>query len=78
VRATIPTHGLDLLSHRPVATTPVGADWVAVSFTLADAAAATKLVGRLTTDAVEVANLEVASPSLDDVFFHLAMSGAPR
>jgi ABC-2 type transport system ATP-binding protein len=78
VRATIPAHGLDSLSHRPHTTTPAGADRVAVSFTLADAAAATTLIGRLTSDAVEVADLEVAAPSLDDVFFHLATSGAPR
>jgi ABC-2 type transport system ATP-binding protein len=78
VRATIPAHGLDSLSHRPDVTTPAGADRVAVSFTLADAAAATTLVGRLTSDAVEVADLEVAAPSLDDVFFHLATSGGPR
>jgi ABC-2 type transport system ATP-binding protein len=78
VRATIPTHRVDSLSHRPTTTTPAGADRVAVSFTLADAVAATTLVGRLSTDAVEVADLEVASPSLDDVFFHLATSGASR
>jgi ABC-2 type transport system ATP-binding protein len=78
VRATIPTHRVDSLSDRPDTTRPAGADRVAVSFTLADAVAATTLVGRLSTDAVEVADLEVASPSLDDVFFHLATSGAPR
>ena len=48
-----------------------------MSFTLADAAAAAALVGHLAADAVDVTDLEVASPSLDDVFFHLATAGAP-
>jgi len=76
VRAVIPARGVDTLPTRPDAATPVGGDRVGVSFTLADAATAAALVGRLATDSVAITDFEVASPSLDDVFFHLAPSGA--
>ena len=77
VRATIPALGVTMLPRRPDAATPVGGDRVEVSFTLADAAAAAALVGRLATDMVAITELDVASPSLDDVFFHLTTTGAP-
>jgi ABC-2 type transport system ATP-binding protein len=76
VRAIIPARGVDTLPTRPDAATPVGGDRVEVSFTLADAATAAALAGRLATDTVAIADIEIASPSLDDVFFHLAPSGA--
>ena len=77
VRATIPALDVDTLPQRPDAATPVGGDRVEVSFTLADAATAAALVGRLATDTVALTDIDVASPSLDDVFFHLATTGAP-
>jgi len=76
VRATIPARGLDALRTRPDAATPVGGNRVEVSFTLSDAATAAALVARLATDAVAITDIDVASPSLDDVFFHLATTGA--
>ena len=76
VRAIVPAHGVDTLPARPDAAIPVGGDRVAVSFTLADAAAAAALVGRLASDTVAITDLEVTSPSLDDVFFRLATAGA--
>jgi ABC-2 type transport system ATP-binding protein len=78
VRATIGALEIDTLPQRPDAATPVGGGRVEVSFTLADAATAAALVGRLATDTVTLADIDVASPSLDDVFFHLATTGAPK
>jgi ABC-2 type transport system ATP-binding protein len=76
VRATIPARCLDLLPFRPHYATPVGAGHVAVSFTLPDAAMAATLVARLAADPVPITDIDIASPSLDDVFFHLATTGA--
>jgi ABC-2 type transport system ATP-binding protein len=78
VRATIPSYRVDALSVRPDTSTPMKADRTAVSFKLGDAATAAQLVADLTADTADVTDLEVVSPSLDDVFFHFAESGAPR
>ena len=43
----------------------------------ADAAAAAEVVGRLADEGVDVSDLEVASPSLDDVFAHLTSTRSP-
>ena len=77
VRATILALDVDALPQRPDAATPVSDDRVEVSFTRADAADAAVLVSRLASDTLAITELEVASPSLDDVFFHLATTGAP-
>jgi ABC-2 type transport system ATP-binding protein len=77
VRATIPAAGVDKLPQQPDVATPVGGDRVEVSFRLADAATAAALVGRLASDTATITDIDVASPSLDDVFFHLATIGAP-
>jgi ABC-2 type transport system ATP-binding protein len=76
VRATIPAGGVDQLAARPDLTIPLGGDHVEVSFTLPDAASAASLVARLATGMVPITEIEVASPSLDDVFFNLATTGA--
>jgi ABC-2 type transport system ATP-binding protein len=78
VRATIGALEIDTLPQRPDATTTVAGDRVEVLFTLADAATAAALVSHLATDTVTLADIDVASPSLDDVFFHLATTGAPK
>ena len=77
VRATIPALRVDTLSRRPDAVTPVSGDRVEVSFMVAGAAAAAALVGYLATDMVAITDIDVASPSLEDVFFHLATMGVP-
>jgi ABC-2 type transport system ATP-binding protein len=76
VRAIISAHVVDTLPVRPDAASPVGGDRVEVSFRLADASTAAALVARLATDTVALTDIDVASPSLDDVFFHLATTGA--
>jgi ABC-2 type transport system ATP-binding protein len=77
VRAIIPAGGVDQLAARPDLTTPLGADRVEVSFALPDAASAAAMVGRLATGTVTITEIDVTAPSLDDVFFHLASTGAP-
>ena len=56
---------------------PVGGGRVRVAFTLADADTAARLVGVIAAGGDEMTDFDVASPSLDDVFFHLATTGGP-
>ena len=77
VRTTIRADRVGALPYRPDAIAPAGPDRTAVSFSLADGAAAAELIGRLSGDGIDVNELEVVSPSLDDAFFHLAANGAP-
>ena len=49
---------------------------VRVSFTLADADTAAHLVAAIAAGGDEMTDLDITSPSLDDVFFHLATTGA--
>ena len=79
LRATVPTARLAALGFDPDASAPAALGRTTVSFTLPDDTAAAGLLARLTEvagEASELTDLEVAAPSLDDVFFHLATSGA--
>ncbi|GCE36630.1 ABC transporter, ATP-binding component [Rhodococcus wratislaviensis] len=76
--ATVPTHQLGSLPFIPD-TDRVDGDRVRVSVTVDDAPAATALVAGLHRGGIEVTDLDVTSPSLDDVFTHLAHTpGAHR
>ncbi|MDF3313668.1 ATP-binding cassette domain-containing protein [Rhodococcus sp. T2V] len=75
--ATIPSHQLGTLPFVPD-TDRVDGDRVRVSVTVDDAPAATALVADLHRRGIEVTDLDVASPSLDDVFTHLAHTGAHK
>jgi ABC-2 type transport system ATP-binding protein len=77
VRATIPANRMDDLPQRPDAAEPLEQGQLRVSFTLAEAAELAPLVAALAARG-ELADLDVSSPSLDDVFFHLATNGAAR
>jgi ABC-2 type transport system ATP-binding protein len=77
VRATLPAHRVSSLPRSPDATEPVEDGRVRVSFTLADAETAAQLVSVIAAGSDEMTDLDVTSPSLDDVFFHLATTGAP-
>jgi ABC-2 type transport system ATP-binding protein len=59
------------------AAVPDGGRLTTVQHAVADATAAADVVHRLRADGTVLADLEVASPSLDDVFHHLATAGAP-
>ncbi|MFD9669444.1 ATP-binding cassette domain-containing protein [Rhodococcus sp. NPDC059968] len=77
--ATIPTGQLAVLPFTPD-TDRVDGDRVRVSVTVDDALAATALVADLHRGGIDVTDLDVTSPSLDDVFTHLAhtTTGAHR
>jgi len=72
LRATVPTGRLSVLGNRPHTSTPAGWGRTTVSYTLPDDDATIGLLAQLTRDAGGLSDLEVAAPSLDDVFFHLA------
>jgi ABC-2 type transport system ATP-binding protein len=76
VRASIPQDRVVGLSWQHAAIAASGAGRMTLSFSVADDAAAADLVVGLHTDSIDVTDLEVASPSLDDVFFHLTRDGA--
>jgi ABC-2 type transport system ATP-binding protein len=78
VTATIPTHQLGDLPFRPDAENPVEDGRVRVALTVGDAMTAAQLVAQLTRDRVGISDLDVTSPSLDDVFTHLTHNGATR
>jgi ABC-2 type transport system ATP-binding protein len=73
VTATIPAGGLERLPTRPDTDRTIDGHNVSISFAATDAGTA----GRLVADLVEigVTDLDVTSPSLDDVFAHLTLTG---
>jgi ABC-2 type transport system ATP-binding protein len=75
VQATVPADLIERLPAAPDAAEPLSGGHVRITVTTADAASAAALVARL-GDGAAVVDLEVTSPSLDDVFFHLA-TGVP-
>jgi ABC-2 type transport system ATP-binding protein len=77
VTATIPTAHLDRLADRPDVERPAGPGHVTLTFSTGDADGAAELVARLAHAAIGATDLEVSSPSLDDVFAHLTLTGAP-
>ena len=76
VTATVPITDLDRISRRPDETQPstLGMARVVYATSAADDAAA--VVSRLLSDDVEITDLDISSPTLDDVFTHLTMQGA--
>lgn len=76
VRATVPLDALDRLPLSPLTSSPNGDARTALTFNVTDDGAVADLIARLHASSVDAMDLEVASPSLDDVFFHLTQSGA--
>ena len=76
VKATVALDRVDGLTLRPVTSSPSGDTHATVAFSVADDEAAADLIAQLRADRAAVTDLEVASPSLDDVFFYLTRSGA--
>jgi len=76
VTATIASTDVDRLPDRPDLERSAGPGEVTVTFSTGDADGAAALVARLTRAGVEATDLEVTSPSLDDVFAHLTLTGA--
>jgi ABC-2 type transport system ATP-binding protein len=76
VNATIPAAHVARLPRQPD-TTRGGVDHLTVSYRTGDAETATELVAHLGQHGIEVIDLEVVSPNLDDVFTHLTSTGVP-
>jgi ABC-2 type transport system ATP-binding protein len=77
VSATIPTDQLDALPFQPDTEHPLDEIHVRIARNVDDARSAAHLVSMLTDHGIDIRDLEVASPSLDDVVRHLAHLGAP-
>ncbi|MBF6301094.1 ATP-binding cassette domain-containing protein [Nocardia amamiensis] len=78
LHATVPAHQIADLPFSPD-TDQVDGTRVRVSVTVGDASTATALVAGLHRGGIDVTDLDVTSPSLDDVFTHLAhTTGAHR
>ena len=66
----------DRLPHTPDAQRAEGLDHVTVTYSAPDAEDAGALVAHLGQVGITIRELEVTSPSLDDVFTHLTPTGA--
>jgi ABC-2 type transport system ATP-binding protein len=76
VTATIPVDELDRLPHAPETQEPAGSGTLTVTYSTGDADTAAALVAHLGRAGITVHDLDIASPSLDDVFTHLTPAGA--
>jgi ABC-2 type transport system ATP-binding protein len=76
VTATIPVAQLARLSRRPDDTHSITDIASRISYSTDDSDSAAALVARLAADDVAIDDLEIASPTLDDVFTHLTPQGA--
>ena len=67
---------VDRISRPPDETQPAAAGMVHVAYATSDSDDAAATVSRLLADGVEIVDLDITSPTLDDVFTHLTMQGA--
>jgi ABC-2 type transport system ATP-binding protein len=78
VTATVPTGQLGRLSRRPDEAQSATDGRSRVSYSTSDAHVAAAVVTQLVADDVALEDLDVASPTLDDVFTHLITEGVRR
>jgi ABC-2 type transport system ATP-binding protein len=76
VTATVAAEHLDRLDDRPDISRPAEHGLVTATFGVDGADGAAALVARLAESRVDLADLEITSPSLDSVFAHLTLTGA--
>jgi ABC-2 type transport system ATP-binding protein len=76
VTATVPIDEVDRLPHTPDTKGSTSPGTVAVTYSTGDADAAVALVAQLRMAGVTVHDVDIASPSLDDVLTHLTPAGA--
>ncbi len=75
VTATVPTDHIDRLDRKPDEARAVDATRCHITYSAADAHTAADLIARLAAGDVLLHDLEVTSPTLDDVFVHLVLEG---
>jgi ABC-2 type transport system ATP-binding protein len=75
VTANLPTSQLESLTRRPDEVRPVTATTSRVLYSAPDADTAAAAVARLLADGVVLDDVDITSPTLDDVFTHLTMQG---
>jgi ABC-2 type transport system ATP-binding protein len=78
VAVTVPTAELSRISRRPDVTQLGAGATSRIEFSAADADEAAAVVTQLRSDGVAIDDLDIASPTLDDVFTQLTMQGAHR
>ena len=76
VTATVRADQIDRLPNPPDSQDPAGPSHVTVTYSVDDGDSASVLVAQLGLVGIGVQDLEVTSPSLDDVFTHLTPTGA--
>jgi ABC-2 type transport system ATP-binding protein len=76
VTATVRNDDLARLSFRPDETHPISEVASRITYSADDGDSAARLVAGLAADRVGVDDLDIASPTLDDVFTHLMLQGA--
>jgi ABC-2 type transport system ATP-binding protein len=76
ITAVVPVEQLDLLPSAASAEQRLDADRVRVVLAVGGTDSAAHVIGQLTAQGIELADLDVASPSLDDVVRHLTYAGA--
>jgi ABC-2 type transport system ATP-binding protein len=76
VTATIPVGDVDRLPQAPETERQAGPGTLTVTYSPGDVEAAAALIAQLGLAGVRVHDLDVTSPSLDDVFTHLTPTGA--
>ena len=76
VTATVDHWALDRLPRTPDGERPASPGQVTVTFNTDDDSAAMGVVADLAAAGIDVGDLEITSPSLDDVFTHLTPTGA--
>ena len=77
VTATVRNDHLVRLSLRTDDTHPISEVASRITYSADDGDAAARLVAALAADGVAIDDLDIASPTLDDVFTHLLLQGAP-
>jgi ABC-2 type transport system ATP-binding protein len=77
VRATVPTALVDAFPATPDGEVVVDGDGTTWHVPVPDAGAAASFVNAIVAAGAAVTDLEIVSPSLEDVFLHLANTGVP-
>jgi ABC-2 type transport system ATP-binding protein len=76
IEVTIAAGELDRLPHAPATKQTDTPGMLTATYSRGDADAATALVAHLEQSGITIHDLDIASPSLDDVFTHLTPTGA--